>query len=629
MVDTVSITDLQNAKLDTDHIADIATSLSATATDRLGTTKKTLQGAIASIAAIDVKGAWATTTGYVVKDAVLESGTWYICLITHTSGTFATDLAAGKWSILQGITDANLLNYAARKLDYVADMKAMTNPQAGEIIMLKDYANGNGAGVMFFETKSGTGTDDGGSVINHDTLAFRFEQIFGDVISVKQFGAVENSDNTSLINTIISTLDTADSGRGLEIDIPRYCNFYLDQLTLGQRQTLTYWIDDDKSTTQSSTKATNERVRFIANANANGIVNEDQIVGPYHPGQIVSVRKDVSGHDSYLGAGQSRLNPARASYNIRDEQQTVYRTVYENYATTSSIFAGTRQQGFGYRVTINGVGSSSFTTPPVKGDIIEGVDSGTIGILYSIDTNSMVVVWTYKKFQVGERLNDGDETTTDTITSTSVSTLSFTGLHTGRTEGNWTFGLPPDNDNLNPYILGIGGKSVASLPRTAGQNIPAEMSLTETGFAFVDHLELATPNGFELVYDTSPAAASRRIELKKFGDSTAQSAIGLHRASTTISSSLIASFSALNVASITNPSTGNYTITFTNEFARADYRVQHSLRKISTGMNDVEVQVFSKTAGSCTLRVYTRSTGNLVDLDADHQIDFDCFGGDI
>lgn len=196
---TVSITDLTNAKLDTDHIADIATSLALTAVDRLGTTKKTLQGAINSIAAIDVKGAWATTTAYVVKDAVLESGTWYICIEAHTSATFSTDLAAGKWSVLQGITDANLKDYAVRKLDFVSDMKAMSNPQAGEIIMLKDYASGNGAGVMYFETKATTGTDDGGSVINHNTLAFRFEQIFGEEIHVKQFGAVGDD---STVNTV-------------------------------------------------------------------------------------------------------------------------------------------------------------------------------------------------------------------------------------------------------------------------------------------------------------------------------------------------------------------------------------------------------------------------------------------
>ena len=44
-------------------------------------------------------GAWGTTTSYDDFDIVLEAGTYYICPVgkAHTSGTFATDLAAGSW----------------------------------------------------------------------------------------------------------------------------------------------------------------------------------------------------------------------------------------------------------------------------------------------------------------------------------------------------------------------------------------------------------------------------------------------------------------------------------------------------------------------------------------------------
>lgn len=40
---------------------------------------------------------WLTATGYAVDDVVIESNKIYICLTAHTSGTFATDLAATKW----------------------------------------------------------------------------------------------------------------------------------------------------------------------------------------------------------------------------------------------------------------------------------------------------------------------------------------------------------------------------------------------------------------------------------------------------------------------------------------------------------------------------------------------------
>jgi len=41
--------------------------------------------------------AWGTGTGYVVGDFVKVGTTIYYCIVAHTSGTFATDLSAGKW----------------------------------------------------------------------------------------------------------------------------------------------------------------------------------------------------------------------------------------------------------------------------------------------------------------------------------------------------------------------------------------------------------------------------------------------------------------------------------------------------------------------------------------------------
>ena len=40
---------------------------------------------------------WATATSYAVDDLIYTADECYICLEAHTSGTFATDLAADKW----------------------------------------------------------------------------------------------------------------------------------------------------------------------------------------------------------------------------------------------------------------------------------------------------------------------------------------------------------------------------------------------------------------------------------------------------------------------------------------------------------------------------------------------------
>jgi len=43
---------------------------------------------------------WVTATAYVINDTVWEAGVLYVCLIAHTSGVFATDLTALKWSLI-------------------------------------------------------------------------------------------------------------------------------------------------------------------------------------------------------------------------------------------------------------------------------------------------------------------------------------------------------------------------------------------------------------------------------------------------------------------------------------------------------------------------------------------------
>src|SRR6266566_3802569 len=49
---------------------------------------------------------WVTSTAYTASPAstVFNGGKIYICLISHTSGTFATDLAAGKWQLVLDLT---------------------------------------------------------------------------------------------------------------------------------------------------------------------------------------------------------------------------------------------------------------------------------------------------------------------------------------------------------------------------------------------------------------------------------------------------------------------------------------------------------------------------------------------
>lgn len=76
-----------------------------------GGTVPTLAKALAAIQGGTARGAWVTSTAYAINDAASVSGLWYRCLIAHTAGTFATDLAAGKWVIWA--TDGSALQVTA------------------------------------------------------------------------------------------------------------------------------------------------------------------------------------------------------------------------------------------------------------------------------------------------------------------------------------------------------------------------------------------------------------------------------------------------------------------------------------------------------------------------------------
>lgn len=57
---------------------------------------------------LNFKGEWATGTAYQVNELVKESAVMYICVEDHTSGTFTTDLIAGKWAVYQGVAGPDL-----------------------------------------------------------------------------------------------------------------------------------------------------------------------------------------------------------------------------------------------------------------------------------------------------------------------------------------------------------------------------------------------------------------------------------------------------------------------------------------------------------------------------------------
>jgi hypothetical protein len=54
------------------------------------------------------RGAWLTATSYQQGDFVINANRYAVCIVSHVSGVFNTDLGNGKWSILIDLTDLDV-----------------------------------------------------------------------------------------------------------------------------------------------------------------------------------------------------------------------------------------------------------------------------------------------------------------------------------------------------------------------------------------------------------------------------------------------------------------------------------------------------------------------------------------
>ena len=100
--------------------------------------------------------AWVTSTAYTVGQQRMQSSKIYECLINHTSGTFLTDLAAGRWEIFGGSsrkTDGGtgiptssiqeVLSNEANEAGWAIDNIGVSERAAGESVLKKTQTLAN------------------------------------------------------------------------------------------------------------------------------------------------------------------------------------------------------------------------------------------------------------------------------------------------------------------------------------------------------------------------------------------------------------------------------------------------------------------------------------------------------
>jgi hypothetical protein len=99
-------------------------------------------------------GAWLTGTTYLVDDIVRNAGSSYICLVDHTAGSFPTDLAAGRWEFMAG--DSVIPPYGA------GDEGASLTLAADAVSLI--WANTTGSPNVFYVSPTGNNANPGTSM---------------------------------------------------------------------------------------------------------------------------------------------------------------------------------------------------------------------------------------------------------------------------------------------------------------------------------------------------------------------------------------------------------------------------------------------------------------------------------
>lgn len=172
-------------------------------------------------ATTNVRGAWAANTAYNTWDEVQYSGTWYRCVVAHTS---STSFDSTKFRISQGVragdlassTGASMVGYGTTTVKDIVDSISLTDYAAlrsysGQAtnVYVSGYSTSSTpsgiAGNFTYDPTDTTSADNGGTIIV-STSGKRWKRIINYGIEPIWFGAKFDgtTDDTSAWNAAIS-----------------------------------------------------------------------------------------------------------------------------------------------------------------------------------------------------------------------------------------------------------------------------------------------------------------------------------------------------------------------------------------------------------------------------------------
>lgn len=172
--------------------------------------------ALLSSTAWTVRGGWVTATDYEKGDIVLQSDVVYVCIVAHTSGVFATDLAADYWGLVAN-SNASLIDFLQAG---TAPTTRSVQDKNRDIVATGDHAsftnNLNAAsgrrlyhpgGTKIITAEGGvpgstTVEGDGpGSIIQTNTTSFHLLAALADAVKIRNLKLVGANGSTVLNNS--------------------------------------------------------------------------------------------------------------------------------------------------------------------------------------------------------------------------------------------------------------------------------------------------------------------------------------------------------------------------------------------------------------------------------------------
>lgn len=526
-----------------------------------------------------------------------------------------------------GLGTSNVLD-DFESVDDMRNSPLLNNGRDGQTVRWQNYydlatvpgGGGGNSGIFFFGTPPIDKPDDGGSVFHIPDAVSPIGWVEANIdlknIDLLKWGVVANrndsdaTQNTSIIQKSIAFIEDNYLEFGGVLSIPSGCRFNMGDLVFSKKQNIYYFLGDNRNQQSGgfNPKDTNELVQFIANANNAGIVNEYIVQAPFNPGFRVSVAKNISGQDTYLGVGQDRLNPARATYVIDDEEEVVYINQWISYQD-DNLFTGINQGVLLQRRELVGIGVDDFVTTPSDGDIITSNSSSGRGIFLFGDNSSITVCWIGGRYTVGESVTK-DNGSTQEISSELIGSINETrnsanALRWGRKYGEVSINHPPET-TFGSYT--VGGRSTVTATRSLGQII--RENIVDPVRSWVKSMEDTIIEGKDLAYDV----ANKILAIRDYRGSVNLGQVGAVTSYTNFNDSATPSISSYNISSITKNGTGDYTLTFTNPLKLSSESVFMSYLNTQTGkpanieakvfainQNVVRVQVFSKEVVESTL----------------------------